>query len=245
MVFRLEWRWNQKTVIWKFNSNDLLVRTNNITHQCQYQLPAVHQWDCWKFDSDWGYHAHAQAEQLHNVRGSQVVPNTQVNIFGVNTHTPSHLIVLTFSLVLGPHQHHASWYHPSPCFFSHHHPSIHNFPPLCHPSHQAQMAFWAAHPLRPMQVSIFFRTYIHTPPWGIFHSGFAAALPSALKTLQSWEPNEARPSMLKEYCFVFVHKKGLKAPAGISGGGGVWQSRIQGIHCELWCSALAKDTCLG
>ena len=33
-----------------------------------------------------------------------MVPNTQVNIFGVNTHTLDHLIVLIFILVLGPHR---------------------------------------------------------------------------------------------------------------------------------------------
>ena len=109
------------------------------------------------------------------------------------------------------------------------------------------MAFWAAQscPLRPTQVSTCFRTYVHTAPWGIYHPGFAAALPSALKTLRSWEPNKARPSTLKEYHFVFVREKGLEVPAGILGGGWVWQSRTWGIHRELWHIVLVKDTHLG
>ncbi|KAH9961776.1 hypothetical protein BC827DRAFT_1201768 [Russula dissimulans] len=52
------------------------------------------------------------------------------------------------------------------------------------------------------------------PPEGKFRPAFAAALPPALKTFKTWEPNEARLNMLKGYRFVFAGEKGLEIPAG-------------------------------
>jgi len=52
------------------------------------------------------------------------------------------------------------------------------------------------------------------PPEGKFRPAFAAALPPALKTFKTWEPNETRLNMLKGYRFVFAGEKGLEIPAG-------------------------------
>ena len=46
------------------------------------------------------------------------------------------------------------------------------------------------------------------PPKGRFRPGFVAGFP------QRWEPNEARPNMLKGCRLVFAGEKGLEVPSG-------------------------------
>ena len=86
------------------------------------------------------------------------------------------------------------------------------------------------------------------PPEGRFRPGFAAALPSALKTLRSWEPNEARLNMLKGYRFVFAGEKGLEVPAGyrevVKRGGAEYEAFSLNAGVVRWRKALMRAKAL-
>lgn len=86
------------------------------------------------------------------------------------------------------------------------------------------------------------------PPEGRFRPGFAAALPSALKTLRSWEPNEARLNMLKGYRFLFAGEKGLEVPAGyrevVKRGGAEYEAFSVNAGVVRWRKALFRAKAL-
>jgi hypothetical protein len=86
------------------------------------------------------------------------------------------------------------------------------------------------------------------PPEGRFRPGFAAALPSALKTLRSWEPNEARLNMLKGYRFVFAGEKGLELPSGyrevVKRGGAEYEAFSVNAGVVRWRKALMRAKAL-
>ena len=86
------------------------------------------------------------------------------------------------------------------------------------------------------------------PPEGRFRPGFAAALPSELKTLRSWEPNEARLNMLKGYRFVFAGEKGLEVPAGyrevVKRGGAEYEAFSVNSGVVRWRKALIRAKAL-
>ncbi|KAF8256858.1 hypothetical protein EI94DRAFT_1762374 [Lactarius quietus] len=86
------------------------------------------------------------------------------------------------------------------------------------------------------------------PPESRFRPGFAAALPSALKTLRSWEPNEARLNMLKGYRFIFAGEKGLELPAGyrdvVKRGGAEYEAFSLNAGVVRWRKALVRAKAL-
>lgn len=77
-----------------------------------------------------------------------------------------------------------------------------------------------------------------------YRPGFTAALPTALKTLKAWEPNETRLNMLKGYRFVFVGDKGLEIPAGyrdlVKRGGADYEAFTVSVGVVRWRKALVR-----
>ena len=86
------------------------------------------------------------------------------------------------------------------------------------------------------------------PPESRFRPGFAATLPTALKTLRAWEPNETRLNMLKGYRFVFVGDKGLEVPAGyrdvVKRGGAEYEAFAVNAGVVRWRKSLARAKAL-
>src|SRR6266702_1090456 len=86
------------------------------------------------------------------------------------------------------------------------------------------------------------------PSEGRFRPGFAAALPTALKTLRTWEPNETRLNMLKGYRFVFAGEKGLEVPAGyrelVKRGGAEYEAFAVNAGVVRWRKALVRAKAL-
>ena len=95
------------------------------------------------------------------------------------------------------------------------------------------------------------RSLEHTfalPPEGRFRPGFAAALPTALKTLRAWEPNETRLNMLKGYRFVFAGDKGVEVPAGyrdvVKRGGAEYEAFAVNAGIARWRKTLVRAKAL-
>ena len=86
------------------------------------------------------------------------------------------------------------------------------------------------------------------PPESRFRPGFAAALPSSLKTLRAWEPNETRLNMLKGYRFVFAGEKGVEVPAGyrdvVKRGGAEYEAFSLNAGVVRWRKALVRAKAL-
>ncbi len=86
------------------------------------------------------------------------------------------------------------------------------------------------------------------PPESKFRPAFAAALPAALKTIKTWEPNETRLNMLKGYRFVFLGEKGLEIPAGyrdlVKRGGADYEAFAVGAGVVRWRKALLRAKAL-
>lgn len=86
------------------------------------------------------------------------------------------------------------------------------------------------------------------PPEGRFRPGFAADLPTALKTLRAWEPNETRLNMLKGYRFVFAGEKGREVPAGYrevaKRGGAEYEAFAVSAGVVRWRKALIRAKAL-
>ncbi|KAI9439367.1 hypothetical protein H4582DRAFT_134338 [Lactarius indigo] len=91
------------------------------------------------------------------------------------------------------------------------------------------------------------RSLEHTfvlPSESRFRPGFAADLPTALKTLRAWEPNETRLNMLKGYRFVFAGDKGFEVPAGyrevVKRGGAEYEAFAVSAGVVRWRKALVR-----
>lgn len=82
------------------------------------------------------------------------------------------------------------------------------------------------------------------PPESKFRPAFTAALPPALKTFKTWEPNETRLNMLKGYRFVFAGEKGLEIPAGyrdlVKRGGAEYEAFTASTGAVRWRKALVR-----
>jgi hypothetical protein len=85
-------------------------------------------------------------------------------------------------------------------------------------------------------------------PESKFRPAFAAALPPALQTFKTWEPNETRLNMLKGYRFVFVGEKGLEIPAGyrdlVKRGGAEYEAFTVNVGAVRWRKALLRAKAL-
>lgn len=81
-----------------------------------------------------------------------------------------------------------------------------------------------------------------------FRPGFAADLPTALKTLRAWEPNETRLNMLKGYRFVFAGDKGFEVPTGyrdvVKRGGAEYEAFAVSGGVVRWRKALVRAKAL-
>ncbi|KAH9025233.1 hypothetical protein EDB85DRAFT_1984556 [Lactarius pseudohatsudake] len=81
-----------------------------------------------------------------------------------------------------------------------------------------------------------------------FRPGFATDLPTALKTLRAWEPNETRLNMLKGYRFVFAGDKGFEVPAGyrdvVKRGGAEYEAFAVSGGVVRWRKALVRAKAL-
>ncbi|KAI0300679.1 hypothetical protein B0F90DRAFT_398184 [Multifurca ochricompacta] len=81
-----------------------------------------------------------------------------------------------------------------------------------------------------------------------FRPAFAVALPLNLKSVKTWEPNEARLNMLKGYRFVFAGEKGLEVPAGyrelVKRGGAEYEVFTVSAGVVRWRKALLRAKAL-
>ncbi|KAH9018546.1 hypothetical protein EDB84DRAFT_1403831 [Lactarius hengduanensis] len=81
-----------------------------------------------------------------------------------------------------------------------------------------------------------------------FRPGFATDLPTALKTLRAWEPNETRLHMLNGYRFVFAGDKGFEVPAGyrdvVKRGGAEYEAFAVSGGVVRWRKALVRAKAL-